>query len=141
MSIQRSYHIEAPVEKVFGFFSNPDEWKELGLMDVHDIHKTQDGVGTHFEWDMKVAGLRFHAFDVLTDVVPNKHITERSSVSMFGKWDYDFEPEGTGTKVTFTIQPQSFWRIPPLEKLVGMGIARMGETTVPRFRQKLEAVA
>lgn len=82
-----------------------------------------------------------HAFDVLTDVVPNKHITERSSVSMFGKWDYDFEPEGTGTKVTFTIQPQSFWRIPPLEKLVGMGIARMGETTVPRFRQKLEAVA
>lgn len=142
MAITKSFHFEAPVEKVFGFFTDPNEWSKADLlMDVHDVHVTKDGVGTNFEWTVKLAGVPFGGFEVLTEVVPNKHITERSSMAMTGKWSYDFEQEDSGTKVTFTVEPQSIWKIPPLARLVEMGFARISDVTMPRFQKAVEASA
>jgi carbon monoxide dehydrogenase subunit G len=139
-SMKQSIHIEAPVEKVFGFLMEPA--KSWDLLPIHsqldDVKVTKEGVGTYESWHFRVAGLTVQGFDVLTDVVPNKHITSRSSRAMTGTWDYDFEPEGSGTKVTMEHHPESFWRIPPLRVLMDLVTERMNDTYMARVKDTIE---
>lgn len=141
MAVTKSWHVDAPVETVFEYFKDPEFGTELSLMNVHDVKVTKDGVGTNYGWDITMGPLRVGGFEVLTDVVPNKQIIERSSWSMFGTWLYTFEPEGTGTKVTIEVRPRSIWSIPLLDRLVGLGVARMGQTMMPRFIKEMEKEA
>lgn len=141
MVAKKSFYVDAPVETVFDFIKDPNHQREVALYDLHDVKVTKEGVGTHFTWSFKVAGLRFEGFEVFTEVVPDKHIAERSSVSMAGRWEYDFEPEGTGTRLTVTLQPQSFWRFPPLDRLVGLAFAQMSKAVMPRWVKAMEEAA
>jgi uncharacterized protein YndB with AHSA1/START domain len=136
-----SLHIEAPVETVFGYFKDPTALADITVMDIeyYDVKQTDDGTGTHFSWRSKVAGIPFEGFEVYTDVVPNKHITERSSLAVMGTWDYSFEPEGTGTKVTMEHHPRSFWQLPPLTYLLDLATARMTASFAPRVKERIEA--
>ena len=92
-----TYHIEAPVETVFDFFFDPRKAADLfPPMEIREVKMTEEGTGTYTSYHTKLAGVPFDVFSVYTDVVPNKHITEKSSNAMVGTWDYDFEPEGDG---------------------------------------------
>ncbi len=141
MIMQRSFHIEAPVETVFDFFKDPGNWRDVALFEMPDMKVTKDGIGTWYGWRFKIAGIPIEGFDVFTDVVPNQHITERSSSAFFGTWDYTFEPEGSGTQVTFAIRPRSFWRFPPFAQVLAWGVSSMGDTFMPRFKAKIEAAS
>ena len=141
MVARQSFYIDAPVETVFDFFKDPNQQRDAALFDMYDVTVTKDGVGTNYTWGIKVAGLRFEGLEVLTDVVPNKHITERSSVSLAGQWEYDFEPEGTGTRLTMTVHPQSFWQFPPLDRLVGLAFPRVSKAVMPRWVKAIEEAA
>ena len=146
--MKHSIHIEAPVETVFGFFFDyyKDRAKTQKLMDdmplpgqVDDVKATKEGVGSYMSWHMKVAGLPvLQGFTVVTDMVPAKHITERSSHAMMGRWDYDFEPEGSGTKLTMEHRPESFWRIPPLRNLNDLVTDRMNKSFMARVKDTIE---
>jgi hypothetical protein len=138
---RQSFYIDAPVETVFDYFKDPNKQRETVLFDMQDVKMTEEGVGTHYTWSFKVAGLRFGGFEVLTEVVPNTHITERSSMALTGLWEYDFRPEGAGTRVTLTLHPQSLWRFPPLEQLVSFAFPRVSRTVMPRFIKAIEAEA
>lgn len=138
MVARQSFYIDAPVETVFGYFKDPNLQRDAVLFDLHDVKVTKEGVGTHYTWTFKVAGLRFEGLEVLTEVVPNKHITERSTLALTGLWEYDFEPEGTGTKLTMTIHPQSFWRLPLLDRLVDLTFPRVSKAVMPRFITAIE---
>ncbi len=141
MVAKKSFYVDAPVETVFDYIKDPNQQREAALYDLHDVTVTKEGVGTHFTWSRKVAGLRFEGFEVLTEVVPNKHIAERSSVALAGRWEYDLEPEGTGTRLTITLQPQSFWRFPPLDRLVGLAFAQVSKAVMPRWLKAIEEAA
>ncbi len=133
-----SIHIEAPVETVFGFFfdsfKDPAKLADLAPGDTQydDVKVTKEGVGTYMSWHAKIAGLPMRGFDVVTDVVPNKHISQRSSNAMVGTWDYDFEPEGSGTKLTLEHHWGSFWGIPPLSNLMDLPLERMNASFMAR---------
>ena len=137
MVAKQSFYIDAPVETVFEYFKDPDLTRDATRYDLVEVKKTKDGVGTYSSWTWKVAGLRFEGFEVLTEVVPNKHITERSSMAQL-RWDYDFAPEGSGTRVTMTVDPHSFWRLPPLNKLFDLAFPRVSKTVMPRFIRLIE---
>ena len=138
--MMRSIHIEAPVERVFGAFKDPGRFWDL--MPIHtqldDVKVTKEGVGTYESWHGKIAGLPIQGFEVLTEVVPNKHITSRSSNAMVGTWDYDFEPEGSGTKLTMEHHVESFWRIRPLRNLWDLAGERMTVSFMARLKDALE---
>lgn len=141
MVAKQSFYIDAPVETVFDYFKDPNQQRDAVLFDLQDVKVTKDGVGTHYTWGFKVAGVRFEGLEVLTEVVPNKHITERSSMALAGLWEYDFEPEGTGTRLTMTVHPQSFWRLPPLDRLMGLAFPRVSKAVMPRFIKAIEETA
>lgn len=132
MTYQASFHIEAPVDKVFDFFKDPSHWRTLepGGVKFSNVRLTEEGVGTHYLWSAKIAGMSIEGFNVFTDYVPNRRITDRSSSSLEGTWTYSFEPDGSGTSVTVTNRTQSLWRVPGIEGLLDRVTAR---THGPRF--------
>lgn len=137
--MKRSIHIEAPVETVFEFVKDPANHNldPFGTQ-VDDVKVTKEGVGTYYSWHGKIAGLTGRGFDVLTEVVPNKHITDRCSSTWAGTWDYDLEPEGSGTKLTTEHHPESFWRIPPLRKLMDLARERLSDSYLARVKDAIE---
>ncbi len=135
-----SYHIEAPVDSVFGFFVDPRKGEELfpGTT-ITELKMTKEGTGTYTSYHSTTFGIPFDAFSVYTDFVPNEHITEKSSSALVGTWDYSFEPEGTGTKVTMEHHSRSFWGIPPLSTLGDVLTARMNASYMRRVKERLES--
>ncbi len=139
--MKRSIHIEAPVQRVFDFVMDPAH-HDLDLepfgSQVDDVKVTKEGVGTYYSWHGKIAGLPIRGFDVLTDVVPQRHITDRSSIPLAGTWDYDFEPEGSGTKLTMEHHPGLLWRIPPLRNLMDLFTGRVKDLYLARVKDAIE---
>lgn len=118
--MKRSIHIEAPVEKVFDFFKDPRNMHGVVATPValQDVKLTEEGTGTYYSWASKTPGLRFEGFDVYTEFIPNRRITDRTSAGLAGDWTFSFEPEGSGMQLTVEICHRSFWRFPPLRALV-----------------------
>ncbi len=84
MTYRHSMHIAAPVSKVFDFLADPNNWAQMvaEAVTVQDIHVTQEGLGTHYTWSGKIAGLPLEGFDVFTEFVPDRlyhgHVFERA---------------------------------------------------------------
>jgi carbon monoxide dehydrogenase subunit G len=140
MTYEQSFHVDAPVTKVFDFFRDPHNWAALGPEGVQfkDVRLTEEGLGTHYSWAAKIAGVTIEGFNVFTEFVPDRHITDRSSSSLEGTWTYSFEPEGSGTRLTVENRVRSFWRLPPLERLLDRVAAKTHEPRFARLKTMLE---
>lgn len=140
MTYQQSIHIDAPVTKVFDFFRDPTNWAAEAARGVsfQDVRLTQEGLGTHYTWAVKVAGFSLEGFDVFTEFIPNQRITDRSSSSLEGTWTYSFEPDGSGTKLTVANRVGSLWRLPLLEPLLDRMTAKTHEPVFSRLKAVLE---
>lgn len=138
MTYEKRFHVDAPVAKVFDFLSDPRNWGELRPDGVQfkDVRLTKEGVGTHYRWTARIAGVPVDGFNVFTEFVPDRRITDRSSSSLEGTWTYSFVPEDSGTRLTVANRVGSFWRLPLLEYVLDRVTARTHE---PRFLQ-LKAV-
>ena len=137
--MKRSIYIEAPVETVFDFVKDPAHHNNLEFgTQVDDVKVTEEGVGTYSSWHGKIAGLPVRGFDVLTDVVPPRHITDKSSTPGAGTWDYDLEPEGSGTKLTLEHHPGLLWRIPPPRNLMDLFTGRVKDLYLARVKDAIE---
>lgn len=141
MVMKVSHHIEAPVEKVFDHFMDLSADSGMPRMEVLEAKATKEGVGTFMTWRVKLAGIPWTGLEVVTGYERNKHITEQSSSAMVGTWEYSFEPEGTGTKVTLVHRPRGLWAVPPLGMLVDYTTTRLTGMYVGRTKAKLEAGA
>ncbi len=96
-------------------------------------------VGTYHSWVSKTPGLRFEGFDVYTEVIPNRRITDMCSASVAGYMTYSFEPEGSGMQLTLESHPRSFWRIPPLKELVERVQSTEAERLPSAVKARMEA--
>lgn len=139
--MKRSIHIEAPVEKVFDIVKDPRYVPEGMTMhfDVTDVKLTDEGVGTYYRWVTKTPVVRIEGFDVYTEFVPNRRITDKSSSSMVGDISISFESEGSGTKLTMEGRPRSFWRFPPLRQLTDLFKGMTADRYLPAVKAEIEA--
>ena len=140
MTYRQSFHVDAPVTKVFDFFRDPSHWAEVEPEGVQfkDVRLTTEGVGTHYGWAAKIAGVSIEGFNVFTEFVPNRRITDRSSSSLEGTWTYSFEPDGSGTRLAVENQVRSYWRLAPLERLLDWAAAKTHEPRFARIKKLLE---
>jgi hypothetical protein len=139
-TVKLSLHIEAPVEKVFAYFKDPANWQELqeGIT-FEDVRPTPEGVGTSYRWTARMAGLPVRGTNVFTEFVPDQRIVDESSLSLEGTWIYTFEPEGSGTRLTLENRNRSFWRVPPLSRLLDQATARGHARVMERAKARMEA--
>lgn len=140
MTYHQSIHIGAPVTTVFDSFRDPGNWarQEPEGVQFRDVKLTQEGLGTHYSWAAKLAGVPFEGFNVFTEFIPNQRITDRSSSSLEGTWTYSFEPDGSGTKLTVENQVGSVWRLPLLESLLDRLTAKTHEPLFAMVKALLE---
>ena len=140
MTYEQSFHVDAPVARVFDFFRDPNNWAGLepGGVQFKDVRLTKEGLGTRYSWTARIAGVSVDGFNEFTEFVPDRHITDRSSSSLEGTWTYSFEPDGSGMKLTVANRVRSFWRLPPLERLLDWVSAKTHEPRFARLKAMLE---
>jgi hypothetical protein len=137
-----SAHIDAPVEVVFDFFRDPGNWQEAGRgVTFRDVHVTPEGTGTFYAWSARLAGVPVEGFDVFTEFVPNRRITDRSSLSLEGTWTYTFAPEGTGTRLTLQNRSGGLWRLPLVERVVDALAVSGHRPVLATLKARVEALA
>jgi uncharacterized protein YndB with AHSA1/START domain len=108
-SVTRSAVVAAPAEKVYGLVADPRRWKAWSVWNRRDpamaITYTgpDSGVGAAWEWKSQSQGDGKMTF---TAAEPGKRVAYDLYFPDFGttsQGDLRFTPEGTGTRVTWTM--------------------------------------
>ncbi len=137
-----STHIDAPVQSVFQMMKDPASFTELmpGVQFVPEVI-TPDGVGTTHRFATRVAGLPIRGSGRFTQVQANRHIRDETSIPVAGSFDYWFEDEDGGTRVTVEHHPGRLWGVPVLGRLLADSYARDDQQVLALLKAKLEPPA
>ena len=104
--VERSIIINTPVTKVFDYIADPKltpEWLP-GMIETKDIVQTKEGVGSTHNWTYKMSGMTFKGKNITDEFVQDKKIVIRSEGSIKTLWNWNFEPEGNGTKIDLSVE-------------------------------------
>lgn len=102
--VERSININAPVEKVFSYVTDPRNELEYvpGITDIRDI--TGQGVGQRFHWTYKMLGIPLKGEDEVTEYVPNQRYVHKSTGGIVSTWTWTFQPEAGGTWLSLVVE-------------------------------------
>lgn len=104
-TISKKVAIKAPVEKVFGFVVNPENWTKYvtSLTDIRDLSSPDAEAGTTFRWEYRMMGMKFHGKGTVTEMLKNKRFGLRMEGSMPINESYLFTKTDSGTELSFDI--------------------------------------
>lgn len=124
--ITKSIYINAPVERVFEYHTDPNNNTEYwpSMVEVMDIEDHPTG-GKKFDWVYKMAGIRFEGTTTPIEWVPNKRLVVKSTGGIESTFIYDYEPEGEGTRLSMEVDYKV--PVPVLGKLAESFILRSNE--------------
>ena len=138
VKLQKSITINAPVEKVFTYLSDPKNLPEIwpSMIEVKDVKPAATG-GYNFGWVYKMAGMRFDGASETTEEIPNQRTVTKSTKGIV--WNY--APENGGTKLTVDIEYNV--PVPLLGKLAEAFIVKQNEheadTLLSNLKTRMEA--
>lgn len=89
--------INAPVEKVFAYMTDPARSSEWSWSSASNV-KGQ-GLGQTSDWEVEVGGMAFRGQGVTVEYVPNQKVVENFWGDVHGSNTWLYLPEGEGTKV------------------------------------------
>ena len=138
--IQASATVNRPLEEVFRFMTNNQnalQWQS-GLLEAR---VTNDVVGVGKTWVdvVQVLGQRIEIASELTEFAPLRTVGFKSTsgpIPLEGR--YAFEPDGAGTKVTFTMQGEAGGFFKLAEPIVARSTQRQWETNLANLKDLLE---
>jgi uncharacterized membrane protein len=101
--VHKSIDIKAPVKKVFSYLEDPrnePDWM-VSLMDVTNVEGK--GVGTHFNWSYKMAGMRLNGEAERVEDIPEKRIVDKTKGGVESTWVFNFSSHGDTTTLDMDI--------------------------------------
>jgi uncharacterized membrane protein len=138
--INNSINISAPVEKVFAYVTDPmslPEWM-VSLSNVTDVKGS--GVGQHYRWTYKMAGIPLRGETTITKHVPNEHLATESKAGIASAFTFTFASHEGGTKldmdIDYTIPVPVLGKL--AEKLVLKRNQREMELSMENLKEQLE---
>jgi uncharacterized membrane protein len=139
-TIQTSTNINAPVEKVFAYATDPTnlpEWM-TNLSEVTDV--TGSGVGQHYHWKFRMAGVPLRGESTVSEHVPNERRVLDSKGGATSTWTLTFAPHEDGTtlnlNVDYTIPVPVLGKL--AEKLVLKRNQRDADMWMENLRETME---
>ena len=140
-TIQTQIEINAPVERVFEFYTNPDNIKESWPSDIVKESENVSGQKSEEGSEMKVTGQYMGKKDeMLLEVVQkeqNKRLVTKQTEGPFQRWDsiQEFQSNGNNsTKVNHTIN----YELPTTGKIANVLTGSQAEN---KIRQGIEQAA
>ena len=136
--VEKSATINAPVEKVFGYISEPANLPEIwpSMVEVKDVQRLPNG-GNSFGWVYKMAGMRFEGTSEDTEIVANQRSVSKSKGGIDSTITWTFQPEAGGTKVTF--EAEYTVPVPLVGKLAESFIVKQNEREAELILANLKA--
>jgi uncharacterized protein YndB with AHSA1/START domain len=138
--LNNSININAPVEKVFAYVTDPlttPEWL-VGATEVTDV--TGSGVGQHYHWKYNMLGVPLRGESTVSEHVPNERLVEENKGGITSKFTYTFAPHEGGTKldleVDYTIPVPVLGKL--AEQLVLKRNQREADMTLQNIKERLE---
>ena len=104
VKVERSIAINAPVEKVFSYISDPNSGLESmpSITDIRDI--TGEGVGQKWSWSYKMVGISLKGESEVIEHIPNQRLVHKSKGGIESTWTYTFNPENGGTRLNIVVE-------------------------------------
>ena len=140
-TINTQIEINAPVERVFEFYTNPDNIKESWPSDIVKESENVSGQKSEEGSEMKVTGQYMGKKDEMTLQVvekeQNKRLVTKQTEGPFQRWDsiQEFQSSGNNsTKVNHTIN----YELPTTGKIAN---ALTGSQAENKIRQGIEQAA
>ena len=102
--VVQSSTINAPVEKVFSYVSNPMnqlEWLP-SMTDVRDI--TGEGIGQKFGWTYKMMGMSFRGETEVAESVDNQRRVMKTTGGIQSTWTWTFKSDNDNTVVNLEVE-------------------------------------
>jgi coenzyme Q-binding protein COQ10 len=102
--LERSIIINAPVDKVFSYLTEPEnrtEWLP-GTTDVRNV--TGHGLGQQWGYTYKIAGRYLKGKIEVTDYITNQRYAHKSTGGVVSTWTYTFNTEAGGTKLVLEVE-------------------------------------
>ena len=124
--ITKTIHINAPVEKVFEYATQPANLVEFwpSMIEVKDIH-AGEGVGDHYDCVYKMAGMKFEGRSECTEFAKNERLVVKNTGGIPSTFVWRYMPENGGTKVT--MEAEYTVPVPLLGKLAETFIVKENE--------------
>jgi uncharacterized membrane protein len=136
-TISKSIDIDAPVERVFAFFNEPNNLPEIwpSILEVSNVERKADG-NYGFNWIYKMVGIRFHGRSDTTLFEKNKRVAMKSETGIPSKFDYVYESAGNKTRLTMNVE----YTVPGqvLGKLAASIVNRINEHEAETVLQNLK---
>jgi hypothetical protein len=138
-SLTNSIHIDALVAEAFACVRDPANFDQL-MPDVtfSDVSLTPDGVGTTYRFETRVVGLPIRGQGEYTEFIPDRHIHDDTTVASEGSFDWTFEAEDEGVRVTITHSPGKYWGWPIIGRLIAANYEQMDREVLARLKSRLE---
>jgi SAM-dependent methyltransferase len=134
-----SIHIDAPPSAAFALMRDPGCYDEFmpGVRFTPGTI-TQDGVGTTFDFETRVAGVPFHGSGTFTQFEVDRHIRSDSPVPIEGDFEMWFAAEGDGVRVTIEHHPGRGWGVPLLGRFLADSYAKDDQRWLDLLKRRLE---
>ena len=123
---EKSVTINAPVEKVFAYMTDPTNLPEIwpSMVEVKDVKRSPDGSHS-FGWVYKMACMRFEGTSATTEIVTNQRVVAETKGGIPSKFVWTYQAEDGGTKLTMAVEYTV--PVPLLGKLAEALIVRQNE--------------
>ena len=105
-SVTESVRIHAPVEKVFTYVTDPENWTQYvtSLVSVREISGVQPEPGTTFAWTYRMLGINFNGTGEVMVVRKNKTFAMRMQGAFPVEESFLFEKDGAATILTVAVE-------------------------------------
>lgn len=136
--ISKSVEIDAPVERVYAFMTNPENLPEIwpSLVEASNVEYRDDG-GHAFDWVYKMAGMRFAGHAETTQVEKHRHVSVKTTSGIPSSFEYAYEPLGEKTRFKMDVD----YSLPNklLSKLAEPFLRRLNEREAETLLHNLKA--
>lgn len=137
--IQRSTVIDAPIERVFRYYSDPEKLPEIwpSFVEARDVTRSADGWPQEFAWTYKMAGMKLEGRTVNVEFEPNRRYVAESKGGIDSRIETTFEAQDGKTRVTDDIQYHV--PVPLLGRMAERVLAKLNENELATIHANLKA--
>ena len=135
-SIKRSVTIQAPIEKVFAYVTDPmslPEWM-VGIMEVSDV--SGSGADLHFHWKYRMAGVPLKGETQFSEYVPNERSVSASTGGIPSTFRWTYTPEAGATRLDLDLEYTV--PVPVLGKLAENLVLKRNEREADLWMQNIK---